>query len=91
MGEPLKKEDFVRGLIVNADEYTEEKMIVLKKIEAVWVNLENLQSAVEWLKFKLDDVGIYEGQEWQRVADLIREAFSELNSQSNENKKEARK
>ena len=50
MIEPLKNEDIVRGLIVNADEYTEEKMIVLKKIEAVWINLENLQSAIEWLK-----------------------------------------
>ena len=50
MGEPLKKEDFIRGVIVNADEYTEEKMIALNKIDAVWINLENLQSAVEWLK-----------------------------------------
>jgi len=38
----------------------------------------NVRSAVEWLKFKLNDVGIYEGQEWQRVADLLNEAFADV-------------
>jgi len=53
----------------------------LKK-EYRWVvkaySKKQVKSAVEWLKFKLDDVGIYEGQEWQRVADLIHEAFPNL-------------
>ncbi len=38
----------------------------------------DVKSAVEWLEFKLRDVGIYQGQEWQRVADLIREAFEDV-------------
>ncbi len=36
---------------------------------------ERLKQAEEWLNFKLRDVGVYQGQEFQRVSDLIREAF----------------
>ena len=50
MSEPLKKEDMIRGVIVNADEYKSDDTISPVKIDAVWVNLENLESAVEWFK-----------------------------------------
>ncbi len=48
--EPLKKEDFVRGVIVNADEYKSDEIISQNKIEEVWVNTENLKSALEFYK-----------------------------------------
>lgn len=48
--EPLKKEDMIRGVIVNADEYKSDETISPNKIEEVWINLENHKSAVEWLK-----------------------------------------
>ena len=50
MGEPLKKEDMIRGVIVNADEYKKNGIISPNKIEEVWINLENHKSAVEFLK-----------------------------------------
>ncbi len=50
MSEPLKKEDMIRGIIVNADEYKSDDIISPVKIEEVWINLENHKSAVEWLK-----------------------------------------
>lgn len=50
MGEPLKKEDMIRGVIVNADEYKSDDLISPVKITATWVNTENLESAIELLK-----------------------------------------
>ncbi len=55
--EPLKKEDIIRGMIINADEYKTDKIISQNKIVERWVNTENLISAVGWLKENLDRLG----------------------------------
>ncbi len=71
---PLKKYTFVLG--ENLIHYKRKDMNVFNSTEVYLPN--DIKAAVEWLKFKLNDTGVYEGQEWQRVADLIREAFPHI-------------
>ncbi len=90
MGEPLKDKTFMNDYdkfplpIANFPDFE-------KRRRNSFSYTKDIKSAVEWLEFKLDDVGIYEGQEWQRVADLIREAFPDLNTQNQKKENEVSK
>ena len=75
MNEPLKKEDFVRGVIVNAEEYKSDNIISPGVIESVWVNLEKLESAKEWLKERLSTYPTKEGQTINDILNEIDKAF----------------
>jgi len=79
MTEPLKKEDMIRGVIVNADEYKSDDIISPVKIDSVWVNLENLQSAVQHLKDKIQENESYD-EVIQDYWNLIDDAFPDLNT-----------
>ncbi len=57
--EPLKDKDIIRGMIINADEYKTDEIISQNKIEAKWVNTENLISAVEWYKYYKDNIDLF--------------------------------
>lgn len=90
MNEPLKEKTKYTASVFKVVEFNHGVSFVSKELyDSIGKNdkvygmelfeKEDIQSAVEWLKFKLQDTGIYEGQEWQRVADLFREAFPDLN------------